>query len=518
MIPGLQAGACMKRFIEGRDRDQATLFPQRLDEAIGADNPVRVVDAFIDALDLEELGFEVTPEATGRPGYHPATMLKIYVYGYLTQIQSSRRLERECQRNVELIWLVRELRPDFKTIADFRRDNGPAIRSVCRRFVALCRNLHLLDGARVAIDGSKFKAVNNREKNFTHERLQRRIAAIDEGIARYLAELDREDRQAAVTGVPIPASKVAELTGRIDTLKARMQSLAALEAKLAASGENQISLTDPDARAMTSKSHSAYTVGYNVQSAVDTKHHLIVTHEVTNIGIDKGQLSSMAAQARDALDAETIEVLADKGYFNGEEIAACETAGIGVYVPKPATSNSRAQGRFDKDEFIYDHGNDHYVCPAGQHLTRRMTIEEKGRTMHVYWTGRCGDCPLKSDCTTGKQRRVRRWVQEDVLDRAQARLDSFPGAMQQRRETAEHPFGTIKAWMGATHFKMKALAHVATEMALHVLAYNIKRVIAILGVPELIGAIWAFLSLLAITIGLTGSFGGAQRPSRAGCA
>jgi hypothetical protein len=269
---------------------------------------------------------------------------------------------------------------------------------------------------------------------------------------------------------------------------------------------------------MTSKSHSAYTVGYNVQSAVDTKHHLIVTHEVTNIGIDKGQLSSMAAQARDALDAETIEVLADKGYFNGEEIAACETAGIGVYVPKPATSNSRAQGRFDKDEFIYDHGNDHYVCPAGQHLTRRMTIEEKGRTMHVYWTGRCGDCPLKSDCTTGKQRRVRRWVQEDVLDRAQARLDSFPGAMQQRRETAEHPFGTIKAWMGATHFKMKALAHVATEMALHVLAYNIKRVIAILGVPELIGAIWAFLSLLAITIGLTGSFGGAQRPSRAGCA
>ena len=505
----------MKRFIEGRDRDQATLFPERLDEAIGADNPVRVVDAFIDALDLAALGFDIEPEATGRPGYHPATMLKIYLYGYLNQIQSSRRLERECQRNVELIWLVGKLTPDFKTIADFRKDNGPAIRKVCRQFVALCRNLHLLDEARVAIDGSKFKAVNNREKNFTHERLKKRIAAIDEGIIRYLAELDRSDRQAAATGMPVPASKVAELTGRIEMLKARMQSLAALEAKLVASGENRISLTDPDARAMTSQSHSAYTVGYNVQSAVDTKHHLIVTHEVTNIGIDREQLSPMAEQAREALKAETIEVLADKGYFNGEEIAACEEAGIDVYVPKPATSNSRAQGRFDKEEFIYDRENDHYICPAGQQLTRRMTTEEKGRAIHAYWTSTCGACPLKSDCTTGKERRVRRWEREDVLERAQARLDSFPGAMQQRRETAEHPFGTIKAWMGATHFKMKTLAHVATEMALHVLAYNIKRVIAILGVPELVETITAFLFRIATIQSL---WDGLRTPERRFCA
>ena len=508
----------MKRFIEGRDRDQATLFPERLDEAIGADNPVRVVDAFVDALGLAELGFDVEPEATGRPGYHPATMLKIYLYGYLNQIQSSRRLERECQRNVELMWLIGKLTPDFKTIADFRKDNGPAIRSVCRRFVALCRNLHLLDEARVAIDGSKFKAVNNREKNFTHERLKKRIASIDEGIARYLAELDRADRQAAVTGAPVPDSKIAELTGRIEALKARMQSLAALEAKLIASGENQISLTDPDARAMTSKSHSAYTVGYNVQSAVDTKHHLIVTHEVTNVGIDREQLSSMAEQARDALDAETIEVLADKGYFNGEEVAACEEVGIDVYVPKPATSNSRAQGRFDKDEFIYDRENDHYVCPAGQYLTYRMSREEKGRVIRTYWINSCQTCPLKSDCTTGKERRVRRWEHEDVLERAQARLASLPGAMQQRRETAEHPFGTIKAWMGATHFKMKTLAHVATEMALHVLAYNIKRVIAILGVPELIEAIEAFLSSLVIAMGLGRAVWRPDRPFCATCA
>jgi hypothetical protein len=400
------------------------------------------------------------------------------------------------------MWLVGKLTPDFKTIADFRKDNGPSIRKVCRQFVALCRNLHLLDEARVAIDGSKFKAVNNRGKNFTHERLKKRIATIDEGITRYLADLDRADRQAAVTGMPVPASKVAELTGRIETLKARMQSLAALEAKLVTSGENQISLTDPDARAMTSQSHSAYTVGYNVQSAVDTKHHLIVTHEVTNIGIDREQLSPMAEQAREALAAETIEVLADKGYFNGEEIAACEDAGIGVYVPKPATSNARAQGRFDKQEFVYDRENDHYICPAGQQLMRRMTSEEKGRAIHIYWTSTCGACPLKGDCTRGKERRVRRWEREDVLERAQARLDSFPGAMQQRRETAEHPFGTIKAWMGATHFKMKTLAHVATEMALHVLAYNIKRAIAILGVPELIEAILAFLLRLASALRL----------------
>ena len=466
---------------------------------------MRVVEAFIDALDLAELEFDVTPEATGRPGYHPAMMLKLYLYGYLNQVQSSRRLERECLRNVELMWLVGQLTPDFKTIADFRKDNGPAIRSVCRRFVALCRNLHLLDEGRVAIDGSKFKAVNNREKNFTHERLRKRIAAIDEGINCYFAELDRWDRRASVTGVPVPAAKVAELTGRIEALKTRMQSLAALDAKLVSSGENQISLTDPDARAMTSTSHSAYTVGYNVQSVVDMKNHLFVTHEVTNIGINREQLSSMAEQACDALDAETIEVFTDKGYFKIEEIAACEEVGINVYVPKAQTSNSRVKGRFDKDDFIYDLENDHYVCPAGQRLTRRMTNEEKGRAIDVYWTNTCGNCPLKSDCTTGKERRVRRWEREDVLYRAQARLDSFPDAMQQRRETVEHPFGIIKAWMGATHFKMKTLAHVATEMALHVLAYNIKRVIASLGVPALIKAIVAFLLWFSSEIWLLAS-------------
>jgi transposase len=486
-------GDRMTRFVEGRDRNQATLFPARLDEALGDDHPVRVVDAYIDALELEKLGFNVEPEPTGRPGYHPGTMLKIYLYGYLNQIQSSRRLERECGRNVELMWLTGQLAPDFKTIADFRKDNGPAIRDACRRFVALCRNMHLLDEAKVAIDGSKFKAVNNREKNFTHDRLKKRMQSLEDAVGRYLADLDRADRQADVSGVPIPAAKISAIKDRIEGHNAKLGTLAALEAKLVASGEKQISLTDPDARAMTSQSHSAYTVGYNVQSAVDTKNHLIVTHEVTNVGIDRGQLSSMAKQARDALDVKAVEVLADKGYFKGEEIASCEDAGIAVSVPKPTTSSAKAEGRFDKRDFVYDVAKDHYVCPAGKQLSRRMTREEDGQVLHIYWTNVCEACSLKRDCTTGKERRVRRWDREDVLERVQARLDRNPGAMQVRRETVEHPFGTLKAWMGATHFRMKTLRHVATEMALHVLAYNIKRVLAIVGVAELLKAIAALL-------------------------
>lgn len=406
----------MARFIEGEDRRQALLLPETLEDYVDEENTVRVVDAFVDALDLASLGFEgIVPEATGRPGYHPGTMLKIYVYGYLNQVQSSRRLERECNRNLELIWLTRRLAPDFKTIADFRRDNGPAIRKVCAQFVALCRELHLLDAGRVAIDGSKFKALNHREKNFTQNRLKRRMASIDKTIERYLAELDRADRQREVSSVSVPSAKIARLTKGINTLKAKLEQLSALEAQMHASGETQISLTDPDARAMTSQSHSAYVVGYNVQSVVDTEHHLVVAHEVTNVGIDRGQLSSMAEKARDVLEAENLEVLADKGYFKSEEIATCEDAGIEVYVPKPATSNARARGRFYKGDFIYNSERDHYVCPAGEHLTYRMTCDEEGRRMRSYWTNTCEACPLKSDCTTGKQRRVRRWEREDVL-------------------------------------------------------------------------------------------------------
>jgi transposase len=479
----------MGRFIEGADRRQATLLPDAIEDYVGEGNPVRVIDAFVEMLDLAALGFDgVVPEETGRPSYHPATMLKIYVYGYLNQVQSSRGLERESHRNLELIWLTGRLAPDFKTIADFRRDNGAAIRRVCAQFVALCRNLDLLDAASVAIDGSKFKAVNHREKNFTQDRLARRMAAIGGTIDSYLAELDRTDRRHEVTGAAVPAAKVERIKRSIETLKQKLKSLAALEAKMRASGERQVSLTDPDARAMTSQSHSAYVVGYNVQSAVDTQNHIIVAHDVNNVGSDRSQLSSMASTARDALGAEKIEVLADRGYFKGEEIAACEEAGIAAYVPKPLTSNARAEGRFDRRDFVYDRDNNSYVCPAGEKLTYRMTTKEAGKVLHRYWTNACGACAIKAHCTSGKERRVSRWEHEEVLERVQERLDRRPDAMIVRRSTVEHPFATIKAAMGATHFKMKTLKNVATEMALHVLAYNLKRVMAILGVPKLLRA------------------------------
>jgi transposase len=482
----------MKRFIEGLDRGQSTLFPERLEDYIDEDNPVRAIDAYVDALDLAELGFGgVVPEATGRPGYHPSTLLKIYLYGYLNQVQSSRRLERECGRNIELIWLTGRLVPDFKTIADFRKDNGPAIRRVCRQFIELCRRIHLLDHASVAIDGSKFKAVNARSKNFTREKMKRRMAAVDKSIARYLSDLDRADRQQAATGIAIPEAKVTRLTERIEALKKEIERLKLLEAELLKTEDKQISLTDPDARSMASSSHRSRVVGYNVQSAVDTEHHLIIAHEVTNIGIDRGQLSNVAGQAREVLHADKIEVVADRGYYKGEEIVACEETDITVYVPKPLTSNAKAQGRFDKQDFVYEPQEDVYICPAGEHLTYRFTNEERGKVLHSYWTSACKTCPIKDQCTTSSARRVRRWEREAVLERVQARVDRNPDKMGLRRETAEHPFGTIKAWMGATHFQMKTLKHVATEMALHVLAYNMKRVMAIIGVPGLVEAITA---------------------------
>jgi transposase len=479
----------MGRFIEGADRRQQTLLPEAIEDYVGEENPVRVIDAFVDMLDLASLGFAgVIPEETGRPSYHPATLLKIYVYGYLNQVQSSRGLERECHRNLELIWLTGRLAPDFKTIADFRRDNGSAIRRVCAQFVAFCRNLHLLDSASVAIDGSKFKAVNHREKNFTQDRLTRRMAAIEGTIDRYLAELDRADRQHELTGVAVLPAKVERLKRSIETLKQKLKSLSTLETQMRAADEQQISLTDPDARAMTSQSHSAYVVGYNVQSAVDTQNHIIVAHEVSNVGIDKGHLSSMAGKARAALEVESIEVLADRGYFKSEEIAACEATGIEAYVPKPLTSNARAEGRFDRRDFVYDRESNSYVCPAGERLSYRMTTTDAGKVMHRYWSSVCGACALKKHCTSSPQRRIARWEHEEVLERAQERLDQRPDAMIVRRSTVEHPFASIKAWMGATHFRMKTLKHVATEMALHVLAYNLKRVMAILEVRELLRA------------------------------
>ena len=479
----------MKRFLVGADRGQSTLLPECLDEWIDENNPVRAVDAFVDALDLGKLGFEgVVPEVTGRPSYHPSALLKLYIYGYLNRVQSSRRLEREAGRNLEVIWLLGRLVPDDKTIADFRKDNGSAIRKVCAQFVALCRDMGLLTKASVAIDGSKFKAVNNRDRNFTRAKVERRRAQLEESVARYLSQLDTADLQEPSEAL---AAKTAHLKEKLAKLESEMQRLAAMEKQMLASPDQQISLTDPDSRSMATSGRGSGVVGYNVQVAVETEHHLIVTHEVTNSGSDRAQLANMGRQAREALGVDKLEAVADRGYYNSTEIKACDDAGVAVTLPKPMTSGAKSDGRFGKQDFVYNAAEDVYRCPAGEKLAYRMTTEQDGKMMRRYWTNACPNCLLKSKCTTGNERRIPRWEHEHVLEATQKRLDENPQAMRARRETVEHPFGTLKMRMGATHFLMKRLPKVATEMALHVLAYNLTRVMNIVGVKPLLAAIRA---------------------------
>jgi len=471
----------MQRFIEGENRFQTTLFPESLDDYIAEDNAVRVIDAFVNKLDFRDLGFtRAEPSATGRPGYRPATMLKIYVYGYLNRIQSSRRLERESYRNVELIWLTGRLMPDFKTIADFRKDNCKAIRRVCLEFVGVCRELELFSAALVAIDGSKFKAVNSRDKNFTRKSVKRRLQKTQANIDRYLAKLDAADREEP----EIREITAAELKQKIASMEAKMEELKAHEAEVAAHPDKQVSLTDPDARSMM-KAGGGSEVGYNVQTAVDSKHHLIAAHEVTNAPSDRSQLASMAGQARAALDAKTLTVIADPGYYKGEEIVDCYAAGIKALVPKVDTSGKRAKGQYTRSDFIYDAEKDEYVCPAKERMPYKFTTEEKGKKLRVYMTFRCSGCALKAKCTTGKDRRIKRWQHEQVLEAAQAELKKHPDAMRQRKQIVEHPYATIKHWMGSTHFLMKRLPNVQAEMSLHVLAYNLRRAINVLGVPKI---------------------------------
>jgi transposase len=479
----------MKRFVEGTDRGQSTFFPECLEDWVCEDNPVRVIDVFVDKLDLTELRFVgVDPEATGRPAFHPSVVLKLYIYGYLNRVQSSRRLEREAGRNVEVMWLTGRLAPDHKTIANFRKDNGPAIRKVCAQFVALCREIGLLTKASVAIDGSKFKAVNNRDKNFTRAKMERRLAQIEESVARYLSQLDTADLQEPSEAL---TAKTAHLKEKLAKLAVEMQRLKVIEKAMLASPDQQISLTDPDSRSMATSGRGSGVVGYNVQVAVDTEHHLIVTHEVTNTGTDRSQLAKMALQAKDVLHADHLDAVADRGYFNSTEILACEQADITVTLPKPMTSGAKADGRFGKQDFVYLPTEDVYRCPAGEKLTYRYTNEEDGKTLRRYWTTACPRCPLKTQCTTAPLRRITRWEQEHVLEAVQQRLDENPQAMRQRRETVEHPFGTLKMRMGATHFLMKRLPKVATEMALHVLAYNLTRVMNIIGVQPLLAVMRA---------------------------
>jgi transposase len=479
----------MNRFIEGADRAQSTLLPECLDDWVDESNPVRAVDAFVGALDLAELGFkDVEPAATGRPGYHPAPLLKLYIYGYLNRIQSSRRLEREARRNLEVIWLLQRLSPDDKTIADFRRDNGPAIKKVCAKFVELCRKMGLLTKASVAIDGSKFKAVNTRDKNFTKGKVERRRQQLEESVSRYLAQLDTADLQEPSETL---AAKTAHLKEKLTKLASEMKKLEAYEQAMLASPDQQISLTDPDSRSMATSGRGSGVVGYNVQVAVDTEHHLIIAHEVTNSGSDRAQLANMGKQAKAVLGVDKLEAVADRGYYTGEEIKACTDADIAVTLPKPNTTGMEAKGKFGKHDFAYLAKQDVYRCPAGQVLAYWLTTVDGERTIRRYVTKACGSCPLKARCTTAKNRVISRWEHEQVMEDAQRRLDADPQAMRRRRETVEHPFGTLKMRMGATHFLTRRLPKVATEMALHVLAYNLTRVMNIMGVGALIAAMQA---------------------------
>lgn len=477
----------MSGFIEGESRTQTTLFPESLDDYINEDNAVRVVDVFIDDLDISGLGFRTQANNTGRPAYHPTSMLKLYVYGYLNRVQSSRRLEREAQRNVELMWLLGRLAPDFKTIADFRKNNGQAIRLVCREFVMLCRKLNLFADAFVAIDGSKFKAVNTRDRNFTKAKMKHRLQQVDESIERYLSQIVSADRQESA----LAGEKSQRMQDKIQALKEEMARLKKLEARMLESPDQQVSLTDPDARSMATSGRGSGMVGYNVQIAVDTKHHLIVSHEVTNQGHDRHQLHNMAQQAREAIGTDTLSVVADRGYFTGEELLACEESKITTYLPRPQTSGSTKKGLFSKRDFIYKVEDDEYQCPAGERLIRRFETQERGLTIRKYWSSHCPSCSMRSQCTTSQYRRVARWEHESVVDAVEVRMMQEPHTMRTRRETVEHPFGTLKCWMGYTHFQMRTLKHVSTEMSLHVLAYNLKRMINIMGVKPLLQAIQA---------------------------
>jgi transposase len=474
-------------FIEGANRNQLVMFPESLDEYVGEGNPVRFIDAFVDSLDLQALGFKhAVPQETGRPPYNPATQLKLFIYGYLNRIRSSRSLEKEANRNVELMWLLAKLAPDFKTIADFRRDNGPAIQQVCRQFALLCRELGMFGGELVAIDSSKFKAVNNKRKNFTQKKLKRFLQRADEKIERYMQELDANDAQEPDAYQP----SANELREKIAALKERKRRYLDLQQQIADSDETQISFTDPDARSMLLGKGRGTDVGYNVQISVDDKHKLIVDHEVTNDVTDQAQLSSMASRTKDILQSEKLDVVADMGYYNGQEVKDCLEQDITPYIPKPDTSASNRRGLFAKKHFRYDSDQDCYWCPAGKPLTFRFQTTEKGRDIKYYATPACKDCHLRDKCTTSKQgRRITRWVDEHLLDEMECRMRDDPDKMVQRKSIVEHPFGTIKRAMDQGYFLTRGLPNVRSEMSLTVLAYNIKRMIRIVGVQALIGAL-----------------------------
>jgi transposase len=472
-------------YIEGWDRRQQVLFPESLDDYVAADNPVRFIDAFVESLDLVELGFtRAEPAGEGRPGYDPRDLLRLFIYGYLNRTRSSRKLEAETHRNLEVIWLMRKLKPDHKTIAVFRRENTAALKRVTREFTLLCKDLGLFDASLVFLDGSKIKAVNSRERNFTGAKLSKLVQRIDTAIAQYLGELERADRSEEGN----VGTAVEDLSEKIELLQARRAEYEAQRKQLKEGGQDQLSMTDSESRRM--KVRGGFDVCYNAQIAVDAKHHLIVAYEVTNQVTDIEQLAPMALLAKEELEVETLEVAADRGYHNGAHVVACEENGITPYVPAVDPSKNRTTGRFTKESFSYCAERDAYRCPTGHWLGQSTSTVVDGRRIHYYSNGSaCAGCPVRSECTSAKARRISRTPEEAQVWAMRKRLEERSELMAQRKGAAEHPFGTMKRAMDAGYFLLKGLRGVNGEFSLSVLAYNIKRTINLLGVECLLEAL-----------------------------
>jgi transposase len=467
--------------VTGQSRYQATLFPEALDEVIAADNAVRVIDAFVDSLDLARLEFsKVTAEATGRPPYDPRDLLKLYVYGYVNQVRSSRRLEREAGRNVEVIWLINRVTPAFKTIADFRKDHPQAIVAVCRAFTRFCREQSLFGAELLAIDGTKIAAVASRKQVITPEQIKTRDAAIERKIAEYLATMDEADRQEeAPEPAPVDvAAAVAALTAQRETLQRQAE-------ELAREGLKQKVVGEPDAKLM--RTPHGHQVAYNAQIAVDAKHKLIVAFDLTNDGNDQQQLHPMAVQGKAAVAADTVTVVADTGYSSGEQGARCEQDGITPIVPRAETVNPKGKQYFSRDQFSYNRESDCWRCPAGETLSLYKTSRTQKKK--EYTSKACRTCPLRPQCTKAAQRVIVRDFYEDDREAMHQRAMADPIWMKLRREMAEHPFGTMKWLMGHPRFLVRGLKKAKAELALGVLSYNLKRVSTILGVPTLLQAL-----------------------------
>lgn len=472
-------------YIEGEERKQTVLFPEVLEDYISEENAVRFIDVYIDGLDLSELGFlKAIPKETGRPPYDPGDLLRLYVYGYLNRTRSSRQLEREAGRNVELMWLMRKLRPDFKTIADFRKDNTQGIKQVCREFTLWCKRLELFGGELVAIDGSKFRAVNSPKRNFTEKKLRRMLKEIDGKIQEYLKEMDRQDQKESGQRGLSPE----QLKEKIEQYQQRRAQYQQIKSNLEQSEESQVSLTDPESRSM--RVGHGVEVSYNVQIVVDHKHKLVVEHEVSNEVSDQGQLSPMAKKAQERLGVESLEVVADRGYYNGGEVKACQESGMTVYVPKPNSSNLK-RGLFTKEEFIYEPQKDCYRCPAGKELSYRYQTLEHGRLMRSYAISGCKSCELRSRCSINKKgiRAIKRWADEAILEAMARRIAEHPEKVELRKCLVEHPFGTIKRAMNQGYFLMRGLSKVGAETSLTILAYNLKRVMNIVGMRKMMEAV-----------------------------